>query len=604
MARIPEHLIDRVRESVDIVEIISRYVSLKKHGKNFVAKCPFHTEKTPSFTVSSEKQIFYCFGCRVGGNVYNFLMQYEKISFFEAVQFLADSVGIEIPKYEKITEKESNEYDKEFRTNQFAADFYFNLLKKHINIISPYLKQRNISNDTINQLKIGYVPDVWDALYKEIQSKNLGLKIFLKVGLILQSEKDPARKYDRFRNRLIFPIHNLSGKVIAFGGRSLTTDPNSPKYLNSPESLTYKKSETLYGLFYAKEWIRKEESVIFVEGYMDYIQLYQYGIKNVVATSGTALTEEHAKLIQRYTTNVFLCYDSDTAGIQAALRGGQILFQHNLNAKIINLPQGDDPDSFIQKQGASAFYALLDQAQDYFRYRINKSLELTNGSDIESKTIQVNQLLDSLALLPNPLKRHFYLNSLSAQFKLSEEVLTNELQKKRKFIPKGERTLKEAAEKSTDTPYLVSVLMGAWSAEKDLINLLLTGSNEIKSLIFKYLQSDDFQNEEFKNIFLKIKNSAEKPPDELLHIILSHTENEQIIGLITGNFFEEIKNPIRYLQDCIEKIKLARYRTELDKLRLDLKQLQNTDPEYTDKLVEINNVLLKIQTAHKIFSRS
>jgi DNA primase len=272
MPQIPEHIIDRVRDSVDIVDVISRYVNLKKSGRNFKGLCPFHTEKTPSFTVSPDKQIFHCFGCHVGGNVFNFLMQYEKISFTEAVRKLAEEAGIEIPTRQ--VRPQLSEYDRLYRANQFAADFYQRLLEEHRDKILPYLEKRGLTRETIRNFKIGYVPEAWDSLHREIQNKNMNLTIFRKLGLILQSEKDPSRFYDRFRNRLMFPIHNVSGKIVAFGGRTLSSDPDIPKYVNSPESPIFKKSEVLYGLFYAKEWIRQEGYAIFVEGYMDFLQLF------------------------------------------------------------------------------------------------------------------------------------------------------------------------------------------------------------------------------------------------------------------------------------------------------------------------------------------
>ncbi|MFZ0389050.1 MAG: DNA primase, partial [Calditrichia bacterium] len=294
MAKVPEHLIDRIRESHDIVEVISQYLNLKKTGRNYQALCPFHTEKTPSFSVNPEKQIFHCFGCGEGGNVFTFLMKYEKISFIDALKKLAEPAGISLPSYQQ-DERITTEYDRLYQANQFAADFFADLAQKHAAFLKNYFNGRGITEKSIDFFKIGYVPEAWDLLYKAVQKKKLPLQPFLKTGLLLQSDKNPDRKYDRFRNRLIFPISNVAGRIIAFGGRILTEDPQAPKYLNSPESAIYKKSEILYGLNYSKDWIRKEDYVIFVEGYMDFIQLFQNGIKNIVATSGTALTEEHAK---------------------------------------------------------------------------------------------------------------------------------------------------------------------------------------------------------------------------------------------------------------------------------------------------------------------
>ncbi|GAB4363922.1 MAG: DNA primase [Calditrichia bacterium] len=600
--KIPEHLIDRIRDSVDIVEVVSRFLSLKKQGRNHVGLCPFHTEKTPSFTVSAQKQIFYCFGCGAGGNVINFLMRYEKISFLDAVKKLAEEAGIELPKF-KADERVTGEYERLYRANQFAADFYHRMLLNQFARLQEYFEKRGIHEKTIKSFQLGYIPDEWDGLYREIERKKMGIDPFLKVGLLLRSEKDPEHKYDRFRNRIMFPIYNLSGRVVAFGGRTLSEEPNTPKYINSPESPIYQKGQVLFGLNFSKEWIRQEELAIFVEGYMDYLQLYQQGIKNVVATSGTALTEDQARLIRRYTTNVILCYDADSAGIEAAIRGGQILFQNNINTRVLILPDDEDPDSFVRKNGASAFRALLQEAKDYFTFRMERLLSTAPELSVSQQTHIVNELLDTLAALPDPLKANLYLNVLVEKFKLSGEALLSELQKKRKIYQAREKRIAERERQTMPTPQTSVVLSGAWSAEKDVLILSLNYFEKIKDIIFDILEPDDFLNDAFKEIFVYIQEHREKDKDELLHAVLASLEDEKILSLLTANLFQEIQNPDQYLRDCIEKIKVARYQHEIELFREKLKSLPSDAHDSVLLLAEINSRLENIRNIQNIFSR-
>ncbi len=601
MPQIPEHIIDRVRDSVDIVDVISRYVNLKKSGRNYKGLCPFHTEKTPSFNVNPDRQIFHCFGCHVGGNVFTFLMKYEKISFTEAVRKLAEEAGIEIPRQRMRTQL--SEYDRMYRANQFAADFYQKLLQAHREQIFPYLKERGLSEETIRGFKLGFVPEAWDSLQKEIERKNMDMVLFRKLGLILQSEKDPSRLYDRFRNRLMFPIHNLSGKIVAFGGRTMSDDPEIPKYINSPESPIYKKSEILYGLFYAKEWIRQERYAIFVEGYMDFLQLFQNGIKNVVATSGTALTEEHARLVRRYTQDVVLCYDADTAGINAALRGGQVLFQNNLNVRVLILPEGEDPDSFVRSKGASQFYALMKQARDYFRFKMDYLNAHMDADDVNQRTRVVNELLDTLVPHPDPLKQNFYVNQLAEAFGIQETTLLNEIKKRQKQLARREKMRLEHQQVSQRVlESRISGLTGAWSAERDLIILLYIYFDKMKSFIFDALEPEDFLNEGFRKMFVYMRDNQSGDIETVFQEALATEADEITVSQITEHLFNEIADPERYLNDCIRKIKVARHQARINELRQQLKELPPDNPQQMEILREISHLSRQISSIQKILS--
>lgn len=600
MAQIPDHIIDRIRESVDIVELISRYIQLKKQGKNYKALCPFHVEKTASFTVSPDKQIFYCFGCGAGGNVYNFLMRYEKITFFEAIQKLSAETGIELPKF-KEDEKKLSEFDRLYRANQFACEFYYNQLQQKYSSIEPYLKKRGIRKETIKFFKIGYASEEWDNLYQEILRKKLAIEPFVKAGLILESEKDRQKKYDRFRHRLLFPIHNLSGRVIAFGGRDLSNTPDTPKYINSPESAIYNKSQVLYGLYYAKEWIRQEGFVIFVEGYMDHLQLFQHEIKNVVATSGTALTGDHAKVIRRYTKDIILCYDADTAGIQAAIRGGQILFQENFDLKVLILPENEDPDSFLQKHDKSEFYALLKTSRDYFDFRMEYLQKTIGIADVSQKSKIVEDLIECLAGHTDPLKQNFYANVMSEKFNLQERMLSEQIRKKSQILKKRESKYSPTESSKIHQEKKGIALIGAWGAEKDLLIILLNYLDEVKEAIFQMVDEEDFLNPEFRELYSLIRATSDKPKEELTHWLFTMIKDERVISLLTADLFKEITKPDRYVNDCILKIKVTRHQTEIDRLKQKLKQLDPTQSEFQKYLQEINFHLAKIQEIRKIF---
>ena len=349
---ISETIINQILDKVNIADIISGYIPLRRAGRNFKANCPFHHEKTPSFMVSPDKQIFHCFGCGAGGNVFGFLMKYERLEFPEAVQLLADKLGIEIPRSSAPPEERS-EISKIHSANDAAANFYhYTLLKmEHGKAACEYLKKRGVTEECIKRLKLGYAPPEWDSLFNHAKRKGLDHKILEKSGLAL-----PGREggfYDRFRHRIIFPIHNHKGQVIGFGARVL--DETLPKYINSPETPVYNKGSHLYGLNLAAEHIKQKDFVIVVEGYLDFLTPFQAGIGNIVASLGTALTQDQVRLLKRFTKNITMVFDADSAGESASLRGLDIAVGEDMNAKVAALPQGYDPDKFTRELGADKF---------------------------------------------------------------------------------------------------------------------------------------------------------------------------------------------------------------------------------------------------------
>ncbi|MBI5807864.1 MAG: DNA primase, partial [Ignavibacteriales bacterium] len=369
--RIPEKQIDEIRNASDIVDIISGFIQLKKRGKNFIGLCPFHQEKTPSFTVSEEKQIYHCFGCGAGGNVFKFLMDYKNISFVEAVEEIAEHVGIKI-QYDSAPSEQQNELEVFYEINLLAARFFSDQLLKSENGESAreYLKNRGIKLQTQKIFGIGFAPFSRESFLNLAKENKIDLQKAKQLGLI--DTNDKGEYYDKFRGRIIFPIFSPNGRVIAFGGRIFSGETNAAKYLNSPESPVYSKRKSLYGLFHSKDEIRKLDRAILVEGYMDLISLYQAGVKNVVASSGTSLTDEQVQLLSRFTKNVLVLFDADSAGEKAALRSIEILLKQNFEVKIISLPKGEDPDSFINKFGKEQFEEEISRAQNFFEYQTSQ----------------------------------------------------------------------------------------------------------------------------------------------------------------------------------------------------------------------------------------
>lgn len=414
-------IIDEIKSVANIVDVIGDVVSLTKKGANYHGLCPFHNEKTPSFVVSETKQIFTCFGCHATGDVIEFVKKYNNIEFVEALEKLADRYGI---KYEKFNRKSENS-NKYYEINKEAAIFFYkNLISKKAENKSQglsYVKKRNLLPETILKFGIGYADATWNSLYKHLKNKGYEEKHMMELGLISQSK---GKYFDKFRNRLIFPIFNVRGDIIGFGGRAIGDD--MPKYLNSPENYVFSKKNNLYGLNVAKEFIMKENMVIMVEGYMDVVSLYQHGVKNAVASLGTALTENQSKLVKRYTKNVALCYDSDSAGVNAAIRGGNILYRDGINVRVVNVTDGKDPDEFIKGHGKSQFEALIDKGKTYVEYVVDSIRKKFNIDKIEEKIAfirKVGEFLNSLS----PAEKDIYIESLANDLAMNKEVLLMEI---------------------------------------------------------------------------------------------------------------------------------------------------------------------------------
>lgn len=426
---ISEKTVQEIFDTAKVEDVIQDYVSLKRRGVNMIGLCPFHNEKTPSFIVSPAKNIYKCFGCGKGGNPVQFLMEHEQFTFPEALRHLAGKYGIEIEEKEMSPEERQRQQraDSLFLVNQYAKEYYEKQLfetdlGKSIGL--SYFKERGFREETIKKFGLGYAPDGKDAFTLTAVNANYDQELLKKLGLTTQYGRD------FFRNRVMFSIHNLSGKVVALAGRIMAKDVKAPKYINSPETEIYHKSKVLYGAYFAKTAIRKQDECILVEGYTDVISLHQAGIENVVASSGTSLTIEQIRLIKRYTPNVKILFDGDNAGIKAALRGVDMLLEQDLNIRVVILPEGEDPDSYLKKVGSTAFQEYIngEEAKDFILFKADLLLKEA-GNDPIKRAGLIKEIVASIARVPDPLKRSLFVKECARLFDVGEELLINETNK-------------------------------------------------------------------------------------------------------------------------------------------------------------------------------
>jgi len=426
--------IDKIMDTARIEEVVGDFVHLKKRGTSLIGNCPFHGEKTPSFHVSVTKGIYKCFGCGKGGDSVRFIMDHEKYSYPEALKFLANKYNIEVEETELTPQDAEAQSAKEslYIVSQFAATFFVKQLwetDEGKSIGLSYFKERGFREDILKKFEVGYSPDVWDALTQSATNAGHKLEFLESTGLSIKN--DNGKVYDRFRGRVMFPIHGFTGRVIGFGGRTLKTDKNVPKYVNSPESEIYHKSNVLYGLFHAKKAIRDLDNCYLAEGYADVLSVHQAGIENVVASSGTSLTVEQIKLIGRFTQNITILFDGDAAGIKASLRGLDMILEEGLNVKIVSFPDGHDPDSYMHHVGAGAFKTYLENnRKDFILYKANVLLKDAGDDPIKRAGI-IRDIVESIAKIPDPIKASVFVRESSSLLEIEEKILMSELNKMR-----------------------------------------------------------------------------------------------------------------------------------------------------------------------------
>ena len=490
---ISQEIIAQIIETARIDEVVGEFVTLKKRGVNLLGLCPFHNEKTPSFTVSPKKGIFKCFGCGKGGNSVNFLMEHEQFTYPEALKYLARKYNIEYSEEEQTPDqiKELNEKEGLFHVTDFAAKFFASNLfetEQGRSIGLSYFKERGFRDDIIKKFQLGFALEEWDHFTRNALKQGYNKDYLEKTGLTIVKD---GKTYDRFRGRVIFPIHNLSGRVLGFGGRILKTEKTAAKYVNSPESDIYHKSKVLYGINLAKNGIIAADNCFLVEGYTDVISLHQAGIENVVASSGTSLTTDQIKLISRYTKNITILYDGDAAGIKASFRGTDMVLEQGMDVKIVLFPDGEDPDSFARSHRSSEVTDFISKKATNFIFFKTDLLLKEAGTDPLKKGALIKEIVGSIALIPDPIRRQIYLKESSELLGMEEQNLMNELnrirrshfdQKQKENKPEEPAQTGEAfvytAEKQVEYDFLSSVFQ-----EKDVIRLLMTFGN--RELIFE-----------------------------------------------------------------------------------------------------------------------
>jgi len=522
-----DDILQDIKGRIDIVELISQYVTLKRAGQNLKALCPFHSEKTPSFIVSPAKQIYHCFGCGEGGDIFTFLMKHEGISYREAVKELAKMAGIDL-KGDKWRDS-SVEKGEVIKLNKDALMFFQDSLKKNEKAIQ-YLKERGIDRRGIQTFSIGYADDSWDSLIRYLKKKGYAIEDIKKAGLIAEGSRG---YHDIFRDRIIFPIFDLKGDVIAFGGRAI--DDSTPKYLNSPETSVFSKSSVLYGLNLARESIRRAGYVLLMEGYMDVITSHLYGFTNAVAPLGTALTERHGRLIKRFTDNAVLVFDSDEAGVKAGKNASAILFGAGIDVRMLSLPEDKDPDSFLRNNGGEAFEKLLKRPVSIIEFLINYG---------GKRHLIAHEAVEIISRIPDGILRGSYIKSLSEALGINELFIIEELKKIRKGIKRQETVAPpRPQQRPLDEVYILTLLIRYPQRSEDIL---------------KALQVEDFEDDVTRSIYVRIAQGL-TDPDRLLSEC-----NEEERGLLTNiMLMEDFEEPERVLRDCLRAMMSKRHKAIL-----------------------------------------
>ena len=556
---IPDNIIDEIRDRTDIVAVISEHVVLKKSGKNFKGLCPFHSEKTPSFSVSPEKRIYHCFGCGTGGNVFKFLMEIQNISFPDAIKHLAERTGIPLPRNASghHPDPKQKERDALRKLNESATRYFQSLLKNPEGGLNArnYLSSRHFDSGILDRYRIGWSAPTWRGLLNHVQQKSsVTMERLVQSGLVIQKE-DGSNVYDRFRGRVIFPIKDLHGNIIGFGGRAIAEE-DQPKYLNSSETLLYQKGETLFGIDQAKHAIRRKNQVILVEGYFDQMRAVQHGIDHVVATCGTALTAKQAGILRNHAETVILVFDSDPAGRSAAGKGFDILLEHGLNVKIVVLPEGQDPDSFIHEQGTEKFLEKIRCAKPFIESYIDALIQETPGKTPADRVKMANQILPLLAKIQNNVERTVWLEKFTDITGIDDLAFLKEL---KKAFSQNQTRL---AETENDSVSLLNL-------EKHLVQLILS-DKETACAILQELDPGEFSDPALRTIAQTCRQKIDAGEDLRLDQLLDQTEDPGIKNILSRLGLEplEFDTPERTIKECVRKFKNIRLKSKIKDLKL------------------------------------
>lgn len=580
----PETIAD-IREKSDIVNIVSEYVQIRKRGKNYLGLCPFHAEKTPSFTVSPEKRLFHCFGCGEGGNIFAFIMKMENVDFAEAVEILANKLGIFIKRTGLDKPSQKSHKEELLSIINMALNYYKNNLKAHPEAMD-YLIKRGLNNKTIEAFSLGFAPNEWSDLFKYLVQKGANPALIEKSGLTLKREESEGY-YDRFRGRIIFPIFDLRGKAIAFGGRAYPEGSSETKYLNSPDSPVYNKSEVLYGLNFAREQIKKEGFAILVEGYMDLIALHQAGITNSIATCGTSMTSSQARVLQRFTEKLVLAFDLDNAGQIATERNAEVVRASGMEAKVAVLSGGKDPDEVIRKKGTKYLVNGIISALPYLEYKFGRVLSRYNIGEIEDKVRATREIADILAKERDQILIAEYTKVAAERLKINAENLASEIKRSNFYQKSGGagKSLKRMTEKP---PSKISV------AEETLIRIALE-NHQLLGVLKEKLSLEGFSDAVHREIAELLYTVDVEKERNLEHFLLDNLPSEAAKKVLLKITMEEIpaQQNEKALFDCINTIKSQCLKDAIETVKNSLREAEKSGEtakaaELTVKLKDLN----------------
>lgn len=585
MVQYTDELKEEIRSANDIVDVISQYVTLKRSGRNYFGLCPFHREKSPSFSVSPDRQYFHCFGCHKGGDVFTFVSEIERISFKESLEFLAERARIELPVSEN-TEFNKNQYlkDRMYKINAETTVFYHERLYKPLaKIAQDYVKQRKLDNNTLKAFKIGYSGE-YNELYKHLSAAGFKDEEILATGLV--NKNDRGEFIDRYRKRLMFPIMDVSGRVIAFGGRKLENNEKMAKYINSNENLVYSKKKHLFALNLAKQSDSKK--IILVEGYMDAISLYQRGFNNVVASLGTALTEEQGRLLRKYSEQVILSYDSDGAGQEAIMRGLTILENQGCDARVLQMEGAKDPDEYVIKYGSGKFKMLVDNAISLVEFRIKMLKNKYNLENANDKIKFLKEITKILSNVDNKIEREIYIDNISNQYNISKEAIYAEVNKvSYNKVSENVLTKPVRIEKK-----VIEISPAVIKRENMIIYLLINHFQEAYGPIVTNITIEDFKLEQNKTIFKKILESPAEDSEKILQMI-SNIEDQDIQSHVSEILVTDYE--INSVEKCIEDVVNIYTKERLSERKLEvIKALENSSSFSKEEIASLEQELSEI----------
>lgn len=576
MGLIAEEIIQQILDRVDIVEIVGDYVPLKRAGRNFKGLSPFADEKTPSFIVSPDKQIFHCFSTGEGGNVISFVMKMERLSFPEAIRLLAQKVGVVIPENVRQSAQDDDS-SRIYEINQMAVEFYQNQLLSETYpkavAAREYLKNRGFDLEMVKLFQLGYSPDDWESLIRYLNGKNVSLDLMEKAGLIIARDNKQGF-YDRFRNRLMFPIFDTQGRCRAFGARTMDASDGA-KYINSPETRVYVKGQHLYGFHLAKSIVSREDFVIVVEGYVDCIMPFQSGVRNVVASLGTALTVEQIRLLRRYTRHVCLLFDSDRAGQAAMLRSLDLLCEEEMQVKVASLEQGEDPDSFIRKFGLEEFRKRILEAQSLFDFKLDRLIQMHDIKSVDNRSRIAADMLQTVQKFKSAVAQAGYIRKLAYRLNVPESSLMEELKK-------SNHSVKSHGGNNPPQPVLKSQpAVAVRAVESSLLKLILDEDDFIQNIRTE-VDVSDFQDQLIRNVMSVIYDLFDKGQKVTYHSLLEALPQEPTRNYITSLVTEEsiiVENKEKMHRDCIQRIKRDRQRQQRQEVLHEIREAEGQQDE-------------------------